>query len=71
VRIESSHGTAWATARLTERVPPGTVFLTFHHPETETNRLTTDVLDRLADTPEYKLTRVEVTRADRGQRPTG
>jgi formate dehydrogenase major subunit len=56
----SDFGTAEAVALVTETVPPGTVFLPFHFPETGTNRVATTVLDRLADYPESKVTAVEV-----------
>jgi len=47
-------------ARLTTDVRPGTVFTTFHFPESHTNDIVSDVLDRLADCPEYKMTPVQV-----------
>jgi formate dehydrogenase major subunit len=62
VRITSVQGTARARARVTDRVAPGTLFLTFHFPETEANAVTTDVRDRVSGCPEYKLTGVEVER---------
>ena len=62
VRIRSPFGTAAAVARLSDRVPPGEAFLSFHFPETGTNRLTSPVLDRLSDCPEYKVTPVRVER---------
>jgi formate dehydrogenase major subunit len=60
VRVLSPFGEAGAVARLSERVNPGETFLSFHFPETGTNRLTSSVLDRLADCPEYKVTPVRV-----------
>jgi formate dehydrogenase major subunit len=60
VTVSSKFGEARARARLTEDVAPGTLFLTFHFPETGTNCVTSNVVDRIADTPEYKLTAVEV-----------
>ncbi|MFZ5478525.1 MAG: formate dehydrogenase subunit alpha [Myxococcota bacterium] len=60
VIVESAHGEARAVARVTERVRPGAVFLTFHFPETGTNRVTGDVRDRVTGCPEYKLTDVRV-----------
>ncbi len=62
VRVVSPYGQADAVARVTGRVQPGTVFLTFHFPETRTNQLVSDVTDRLADCPEYKLTPVRIER---------
>jgi formate dehydrogenase major subunit len=63
VTVESRFGKARARARVTDRVSRGTAFLSFHFPETGTNQVTSDVLDRLADCPEYKLVPVEVRRA--------
>lgn len=60
VTLTSPWGTTRARAHLTSDVKPGTVFLSFHFPETDTNAVTSDVLDRLADCPEYKLTPVVV-----------
>ena len=63
VRVRSRFGEAVTAARLTTEVRPGTVFLSFHFPETGTNRVTSDVVDRLTGCPEYKVTAVEVSRA--------
>lgn len=65
VVLESRSGVARATARIGDETAPGTVFLSFHFPESATNRLTSDVVDRMTDCPEYKLTAVEVYREDR------
>jgi formate dehydrogenase major subunit len=66
VAVASAHGEARAVARVTERVPPGVVFLSFHFPETRTNAVTGEVRDRLSDCPEYKVTAVEVRRQRSG-----
>lgn len=65
VVVESTFGEAHTVARITDRVMAGTAFLSFHFPETGTNRVTGDVLDRLAACPEYKLVPVEVRAASR------
>jgi formate dehydrogenase major subunit len=62
VCITSAQGTARARARVTSAVAPGTLFLSFHFPETEANAVTSDVRDRVSSCPEYKLTGVEVVR---------
>ncbi len=64
VAIASAHGEARARARITTRVPAGVVFLSFHFPETGANQLTGQVRDRISGCPEYKVTAVEVRRAD-------
>jgi predicted molibdopterin-dependent oxidoreductase YjgC len=71
VIVESARGEAHATACVTERVPPGVVFLSFHFPETGANAVTGGVLDRVSACPEYKVTAVEVRRAPPGTRDAG
>ncbi len=63
VRIESRYGATEAAAALSERVLPGTSFLSFHFPETHANRVTGPARDPESNCPEYKLTAVRVTRA--------
>jgi formate dehydrogenase alpha subunit len=63
VRIVSPFGKAETTVQVSERVPAGHAFLSFHFPETGTNDLTSTVLDRLADCPEYKVTPVRIEAA--------
>jgi predicted molibdopterin-dependent oxidoreductase YjgC len=63
VRVASARGAIEMTARVTASAPSGTVFTTFHHPETPVNELTSNVRDRISDCPEYKITAVEVSRA--------
>ena len=50
---------AWAA--LTERVAPGVVYTTFHHPTTQANVVTTDYSDWATNCPEYKVTAVQVS----------
>jgi predicted molibdopterin-dependent oxidoreductase YjgC len=58
--IESRWGASRVRIRLTERVPPGTLFLSFHYPETHTNRLVGPHLDPQSHCPEYKVTAVRL-----------
>ena len=60
VRVESRWGAVEVTARLAPRISPGTLFLTFHFPETHANRLTGPVLDPQSKCPQYKATAVRV-----------
>ncbi len=55
VRITSRRGSVTAKARVTERSPPGTVFMTFHFSESPTNRLTIAALD-----PDSKIAEAKV-----------
>jgi formate dehydrogenase major subunit len=60
VQVRSRWGATRALARVTERVSPGTLFLTFHFPETHANVLTSPYVDPQSKCPEYKLTAVAI-----------
>jgi formate dehydrogenase major subunit len=62
VRLESRYGAASLRALIGEEVPPGMLFATFHDRAVFLNRVTSPVRDRLAGTPEYKVTAVRLTR---------
>ena len=46
---------------ITDRVAPGVVYTTFHHPDTQANVVTTDFSDWATNCPEYKVTAVQVS----------
>jgi formate dehydrogenase major subunit len=48
-------------ALITDRVAPGVVYTTFHHPLTQANVVTTDYSDWATNCPEYKVTAVEIS----------
>lgn len=59
--IKSRRGEVRTQARVTDRVPPGVVFLAFHWKEAPANLLTSDAgLDPLAKIPEYKISAVRI-----------
>ena len=60
VEISSRAGAITLRAELTERVQPGVVYTTFHHPETGANVVTTENSDWATNCPEYKVTAVQV-----------
>ena len=61
VVIRSRRGQVRTRARITENVPPGTVFLAFHWREAPANVLTQDhALDPVAKIPEYKVSAVRL-----------
>ena len=60
VRLASRSGETTLRARVTDRVAPGVVYTTFHHPETQANVVTTDYSDWATNCPEYKVTAVQV-----------
>lgn len=63
VRVSSRRGSVVASAKLTERSPAGTIFMTFHFAEAATNLLTIDAVDPTAKIPEYKVCAVKVEKA--------
>ncbi|MDX1480831.1 MAG: formate dehydrogenase subunit alpha [Woeseiaceae bacterium] len=60
VSLSSRKGRISLKATLTERVPPGVVYTTFHNPETGANVVTTEYSDWATNCPEYKVTAVQV-----------
>ncbi len=66
VRLASRVGETTLPAEITERVPPGVVYTTFHHPETGANLVTTEFSDWATNCPEYKVTAVQVFPASAG-----
>jgi len=68
VIIKSRRGIIRTRAKISESVPPGTIFLAFHWREAPANMLTQDfALDPVAKIPEYKIcaVRLENPRAKR------
>jgi formate dehydrogenase major subunit len=47
--------------KVTDRVPPGVVYSTFHFPVSGANVITTENSDWATNCPEYKVTAVQVT----------
>jgi len=66
VTIASRVGTTVMRANVTDRVPPGVVYTTFHFPGSGANVITTEYSDWATNCPEYKVTAVEVTPTLRG-----
>lgn len=61
ISLASRMGGTTLTAKLTDRVSPGVVYTTFHHPESNANVITTENSDWATNCPEYKVTAVQVT----------
>ena len=61
VRLASRSGETSLRARVTDRVAPGVIYTTFHHPETQANVVTTEYSDWATGCPEYKVTAVQVS----------
>ena len=60
IRVTSRRGVAEGKARLTDKLPRGMVFMTFHFVEVPANALTSDAVDPVAKIPEYKVSAVRV-----------
>jgi len=65
VAVESRSGEVALRALVTERVQPGVVYTTFHHPLSGTNVITGEFSDWATNCPEYKVTAVQVRRTNR------
>jgi len=62
VGITSRAGDTVLRAKITERVQPGVVYTTFHHPESGANVITTENSDWATNCPEFKVTAVQVSK---------
>ncbi|MFI5736290.1 formate dehydrogenase subunit alpha [Kribbella sp. NPDC051587] len=60
VALSSRVGRTTLRARLSDRMPVGVCYTTFHHPVTGANVITTDNSDWATNCPEYKVTAVQV-----------
>jgi predicted molibdopterin-dependent oxidoreductase YjgC len=63
VWLESRWGRIEVSLRHARRVAKGTLFLTFHQPETHANRVTGPHRDPRSNCPQYKATAVRLARA--------
>jgi formate dehydrogenase major subunit len=60
VAVVARRGETRLRATITERMQPGVVYTTFHHPESRTNDLMSERSDWATNCPEYKVTAVQV-----------
>jgi predicted molibdopterin-dependent oxidoreductase YjgC len=60
VKVSSRRGEVIAKAKVTEALPSGVVFMTFHFAESAANILTNPKLDPVAKIPEFKVAAVKV-----------
>jgi len=58
VAIRSERGELETKVNITEKSPPGVVFMPFHWREAAANRLTSNALDPVAKIPEYKVSAI-------------
>ena len=62
VGVVSRSGETVLRAQITDRVQPGVIYTTFHHPESGANVITTDNSDWATNCPEFKVTAVQVNK---------
>jgi formate dehydrogenase major subunit len=60
VTLASRVGQTTLRAEISDRMPTGVVYTTFHHPVTGANVVTTENSDWATNCPEYKVTAVQV-----------
>jgi predicted molibdopterin-dependent oxidoreductase YjgC len=60
VEVASRRGSVRVKAQITDKVPPGVVFMSFHFKEAAANLLTVDTLDPVAKIPELKVCAVRI-----------
>ena len=66
VKLASRVGETIMKARISDEVPAGVVYTTFHFPESGANVITTDFSDWATNCPEYKVTAVEISPSTKG-----
>ncbi|MGL5810993.1 MAG: formate dehydrogenase subunit alpha [Nocardioides sp.] len=71
VELSSRVGTTTLRAEVSERIPAGVVYTTFHHPVTGANVVTTENSDWATNCPEYKVTAVQVAVANARRQEAG
>jgi formate dehydrogenase alpha subunit len=59
--VSSRRGSVRAKAQVTDAVPPGVVWMSFHFPATPTNEITSGAYDKVTKTYEYKVCAVRIT----------
>jgi formate dehydrogenase alpha subunit len=60
VEVASRRGKVRAKAKISDNLPPGVAFMTFHFKEAAANLLTLDVLDPVAKIPGFKVCAVSI-----------
>lgn len=60
VKVASRRGELVTKIQVTDRVPPGVIWMSFHYKESPTNALTSHAVDPVAKTGEYKVCAVKI-----------
>ncbi len=64
VRITSRRGSVVSAIKITDKVNPGVIFMTFHYKESPVNELTNSAYDPVTKTAEYKVCAVKIEKAE-------
>jgi formate dehydrogenase alpha subunit len=60
VKVSSRRGELTTAIKVTDRVPPGMIWMSFHYSQSPTNALTSEFMDPITKTGEYKICAVKV-----------
>jgi formate dehydrogenase major subunit len=71
VRVTSRRGSITTRVTVTDKVPPGTVFMTFHYAESPVNELTNAEGDPVTMTAEFKVCAVRMEKEPAGMESRG
>jgi formate dehydrogenase alpha subunit len=64
IRVSSRRGSITTRIRVTDKVPEGTIFMTFHYKESPVNELTNSAGDPVTKTAEFKVCAVRMERLE-------
>ena len=62
IKVTSRRGEVETAIKVTDRVLPGVIWMSFHYSETPTNALTSDHLAPITGTGEYKVCAVKLAK---------
>lgn len=62
VKVASRRGEVGTRVKLTNKVPPGMIFMTFHYVDSPVNALTNGACDKVSGTYEYKVCAVRISK---------
>ena len=64
IRVSSRRGSITTRIAVTDKVPPGTIFMTFHYKESPVNELTNAACDPVTQTAEFKVCAVRLEKLE-------
>ncbi len=64
MRVTSRRGSIVTRVTITDKVKPGSIFMTFHYRESPVNELTNSAFDPITKTGEYKVSAVKIEKVD-------